>query len=61
MLWSTKKRDFVDLNLSKNNTVVITDNESFKDLAKKISNETNLLMENSKKYILSAEYKKKTL
>ena len=59
MLWSTKKRDFVDLNLSKNNTVVITDNESFKDLAKKISNETNLLMENSKKYILSAEYKKK--
>ena len=60
ILWSTKKRDFVNLsNLSKRNAVVITDNETFKDLAKKISNETNLLMENYKKYILSTEYKKK--
>ena len=57
ILWSTKKRDFV--NLTKKNAVAITDNETFKDLAKKISNETNLLMENYKKYILSTEYKKK--
>ena len=33
ILWSIKKRDF--LNLSKNNVVVITDNETFKDLSKK--------------------------
>jgi len=57
ILWSTKKRDFI--NLSKKNAVVITDNETFKDLSKKISNETNLLIENCKKKILSAEYKKK--
>ena len=57
ILWSIKKRDFV--NLSRKNTVVITENETFKDLAKKISNETNLLRENSEKYIRSEEYKKK--
>jgi len=57
ILWSTKKRDFVDL--SKKNVVVITDNEIFKNLAKKISNETNLLMESYKKYMQSAKYKKK--
>jgi len=57
ILWSIRKRDFI--NLSKKNTVVITDNETFKDIAKKIANETNLLRENSIKYILSAEYKKK--
>ena len=38
---------------------MITNNETFKDLSKKISNETNLLIENCKKKILSAEYKKK--
>ena len=47
ILWSTKKRDFI--NLSKKNEIVITNNETFKDLSKKISNETNLLIENSKK------------
>jgi len=57
ILWSTKKRDFIDL--SEKNAVVITDNETFKDLAKKISKETNLLIENSRKKILSAEYKEK--
>jgi hypothetical protein len=57
ILWSIKKRDFI--NLSKKNTVVITDNKIFKDLANKISNETNLLRENSETYILSEEYKKK--
>ena len=57
ILWSTKKRDFI--NLSKKNVVVITDNETFKDLSKKISNEINLLIEKGKKKILSAEYKKK--
>ena len=57
ILWLIKKRDFI--NLSKKNEIVITNNETFKDLSKKISNETNLLIENSKKKILSAEYKKK--
>jgi len=57
ILWSTKKRDFV--NLTKKNAVAITDNETFKDLSKKILNEANLLIENGKKKILSAEYKKK--
>ena len=57
LLWSTKKRDFI--NLSKKNENLIINNEAFKDLSKKISNETNLLIENSKKKILSAEYKKK--
>ena len=57
ILWLIKKRDFI--NLSKKNEILITNNETFKDLSKKISNETNLLIENSKKKILSAEYKKK--
>ena len=57
ILWLIKKRDFI--NWSKKNEIVITNNETFKDLSKKISNETNLLIENSKKKILSAEYKKK--
>ena len=57
ILWSTKKRDFI--NLSKKNAVVITDNETFKDLSKKISNDINLLIEKGKKKILSQEYKKK--
>ena len=57
ILWLIKKRDFI--NLSKKNEIVITNNKTFKDLSKKISNETNLLIENSKKKILSAEYKKK--
>ena len=57
ILWSTKKRDFI--NLSKKNEIVITNNETFKDLSKKISNETNLLIEDCKKKILSEEYKKK--
>ena len=56
ILWSTKKRDFI--NMSKKNTVVITDNETFKDLSKKISNDINLLIEKGKKKILSQEYKK---
>ena len=56
ILWSIKKRDFVDL--SKKNSVVLTDNETFIDLAKKISNETDLLIENYKKKLLSAECKK---
>ena len=57
ILWSTKKRNFV--NLSKKNVVAITDNETFKNLSKKMLNEANLLIENGKKKILSAEYKKK--
>jgi len=57
ILWSTKKKDFV--NLSKKTAVVITDNEVFKDLSKKISSESNLLIEKGKEKILSAEYKKK--
>ena len=57
ILWSTKKRDFI--NLTKKNVVAITDNETFKNLSKKILNEANLLIENGKKKILSAEYKKK--
>jgi len=57
ILWSMKKRDFIKL--SNKDATIINDNEIFKDIANKISNETNLLREKSRKKILSPEYKKK--
>ena len=56
-LWMFKKRDFI--NLTNKNSILVTNNQTFKSIAKKISNETIPLMEISKKKILSQEYKDK--
>jgi len=56
-LWTSKKRDFI--NLAKKNSILISNNQIFKSIATKVSNETSLLMQDSKQKILSQEYKKK--
>ena len=57
LLWTSKKRDFIDL--AKKNSILISDNQVFKSIAKRISQETNLLVNNSREKILSDAYKKK--
>jgi len=57
LLWTSKKRDFIDL--AKKNSILISDNQVFKSIAKRISQETNLLIKDSREKILSNDYKKK--
>ena len=52
-----KKRNFI--NLANKNSILVTDNPVFKSIANKVSNETNLLMKNSREKLLSPEYKKR--
>ena len=54
-LWIKKKRNFI--NLLNKNSILITNNQAFKSIAKKISDETNLLMNDTRQKILSKEYK----
>ena len=56
-LWISKKRVFI--NLSNKNSILVSNNQIFKSVANKISNETNLLINDSRQKILSHEYKKK--
>ena len=56
-LWTSKKRNFI--NLANKNSILVTDNPVFKSIANKVSNETNLLMKNSREKLLSPEYKKR--
>ena len=56
LLWISKKRDFI--NLEKKNSILISDNQIFKSIAKRISHETNLLVNDSREKILSNAYKK---
>ena len=56
-LWTSKKRDFI--NLAKKDSILVSNNQIFKSIANKVSNETNLLMKDSRQKILSKEYKKK--
>jgi hypothetical protein len=56
-LWISKKRSFI--NLAKKDSILVSNNKIFKSIANKVSNETNLLMKDSKQKILSKEYKKK--
>ena len=56
-LWTSKKRDFI--NLAKKNSILVSNNQFFKSIANKVSNETYLLMKDSRQKILSPEYKKK--
>ena len=56
-IWFLKKREFIKLN--KNDKILIKDNDTFKNISKKILKECLPLLENSKKTILSEEYKKK--
>ena len=46
-LWMFKKKDFI--NLTNKNSILVTNNQTFKSIARKISNETIPLMEISKK------------
>ena len=57
LLWTSKKRDFI--NLAKKNSVLILNNQIFKSVANRISQETNLLIKDSREKILSNDYKKK--
>ena len=56
-LWTSKKRVFI--NLAKKNSVLILNNQIFKSVANRISQETNLLIKDSREKILSNDYKKK--
>ena len=55
-LWKFKKKKYIDL--LKNDKILINNNNNFTKIAKKILQEAIPLLENSKKKILSPEYKK---
>ena len=55
-LWKFKKKKYIDL--LKNDKILIKNNNNFTKIAKKILQEAIPLLENSKKKILSPEYKK---
>ena len=56
-IWFFKKREFIKFN--RNDKILIKDNNTFKNISKKILKECLPLLENSRKKILSEEYKKK--
>jgi len=56
-IWFFKKREFIKFN--RNDKILIKDNNTFKNISKKILKECLPLLENSKKKILNEEYKKK--
>ena len=56
-LWKFKKKKYIAL--LKNDKILITNNNNFTKIAKKIMQEAIPLLENSKKKILNPEYKKK--
>ena len=56
-IWFFKKKEFIRLN--QNDKILVKNNSIFKDISKKILKECLLLLENSKKEILSKAYKKK--
>ena len=56
-IWFFKKREFIKFN--QNDKILIKDNNTFKNISKKVLQECLPLLENSKKKILSAEYKEK--
>jgi hypothetical protein len=55
--WFFKKREFIKFD--KNDKILVKDNSIFKEISKKILQESLPLLEESKKEILSEEYKKK--
>ena len=55
-IWFFKKREFIKFN--QNDKVLIKDNDTFKNISKKILKECLLLLEDSRKKILSEKYKK---
>ena len=55
-IWNFKKKEY--FNLGKNDKLLIKDDNSFKNLANDIFAEASILLEDSKKEILSEEYQK---